>query len=106
MSSSVVFVVQRVAYEEDPWHGEGKRFHEHHVGEQPAGRPEAAFVTRGAAEEYRRGKEREVWSWGNPFDWESDFEAASNFAEPVFRDFVYDLTGLSGPEPDAEGHSD
>jgi hypothetical protein len=29
----------------------------------------------------------------------------SSFPEPVFRDFLYDLTGMTGPEPDDQGRS-
>jgi hypothetical protein len=105
MSRPVVYVVHRIAYQEDPW-PDGQRYHSCDVDGQPAGRPEAAFATREEAEEYRRRREREWWSWANPFDWEEDFEGVTSFAEPVFRDWLYDLTGLHGPDPDSDGHGD
>ncbi len=106
MSRATVYVVLRVDYERTPWDDGGKLYHECFVEDQRAGRPEKVFATRPVAEVYVRGQQEKVWARDNPFDYEEEFAEVTSFDEPVFRDWLEDLTGLRGPEPDKTGRAD
>jgi hypothetical protein len=106
MSRPTVYVVLRVAYERTPWDDAGKLYEESFVEDQRAGRPERAFTARSAAEAYLRKQQQRVWCRNNPFDYEEEFAEVTSFDEPVFRDWLEDLTGLRGPEADETGRAD